>query len=83
MTPAFVIAKKRDGGTLSAVEIRAFIAGYVDGSVPDYQMAAIESTLALQAKLPLVTPAGAPGKVGAGVATPAVPVPATAVGAWI
>ena len=30
-----------------------------------------------------VTPDGKPGKVGSVVATPAVPVPATAVGAWM
>ncbi len=35
-----LIEKKRDGGALSAGEIRALIAGYVRGEVPDYQMAA-------------------------------------------
>ena len=35
-----IIVKKRDGGTLSADEIGWLIAGYVDGRVPDYQMAA-------------------------------------------
>ncbi len=35
-----LIAKKRDGGELSAGEIGQLIGGYVGGSVPDYQMAA-------------------------------------------
>jgi pyrimidine-nucleoside phosphorylase len=41
MTPGLIIAKKRDGGTLTAQEIQEFISGYVDGSVPDYQTAAL------------------------------------------
>ncbi len=36
-----IIAKKRDGGTLSREEIRFAVNGYVDGSVPDYQMSAL------------------------------------------
>ncbi len=35
-----IIAKKRDGEALSREEIRWLIGAYVDGSVPDYQMAA-------------------------------------------
>ncbi len=35
-----LIRKKRDGGELSAAEIRYFIQGYVRGDIPDYQMAA-------------------------------------------
>lgn len=35
------IRRKRDGGALSADDLRALITGYVDGSVPDYQMSAM------------------------------------------
>ncbi len=36
-----LIAKKRDGGTLSTEEIRWMIRGYTDGEIPDYQMSAM------------------------------------------
>ena len=36
-----VIAKKRDGGMLTREEIAFAVNGYVDGSVPDYQMSAL------------------------------------------
>jgi len=35
-----IIAKKRDGGELSAEEIKTLVDGYVDGSVPEYQVSA-------------------------------------------
>lgn len=40
MHPASLIAVKRDGGTLSRAQIEFLIAGYVAGSIPDYQMSA-------------------------------------------
>ncbi|MCF7915727.1 MAG: thymidine phosphorylase [Spirochaetaceae bacterium] len=36
-----LIEKKRNGGRLAAEEIQFFVDGYVDGSVPDYQAAAM------------------------------------------
>src|SRR5215468_5357334 len=41
MLPVQLIRKKRDGGALDDAEIRAFIAGVTDGSLPDYQVAAM------------------------------------------
>ena len=41
MLPVQLIRKKRDGGALDDAEIRAFIAGVTDGSIPDYQGAAM------------------------------------------
>ncbi len=35
-----IIAKKRDGGELSLEEIKSLVDGYVDGSVPEYQVSA-------------------------------------------
>ena len=40
MTPLEVIARKRDGEEHSPEEIRFLLQGYLDGSIPDYQMAA-------------------------------------------
>ncbi len=36
-----LIMKKRNGGTLSDEEIDFMVAGYTDGSIPDYQMSAM------------------------------------------
>ena len=43
-----IIARKRDGLTLSPDEIRWLIAGFTDGSVPDYQMAAFAMAVFLR-----------------------------------
>ena len=40
MQASEIIARKRDGRALDAAEIRAFIAAYTRGDVPDYQAAA-------------------------------------------
>ncbi|HET9622436.1 MAG TPA: thymidine phosphorylase, partial [Kofleriaceae bacterium] len=41
MLPVQLVRKKRDGGALADAEIRAFIAGVTDQSIPDYQVAAM------------------------------------------
>jgi len=41
MTPYELIRAKRDGASVSADALRAFLSGYVRGEVPDYQMAAL------------------------------------------
>jgi len=43
-----LISRKRDGGRLDEEEIRALIAGFVDGSVPDYQMSALAMAVFFQ-----------------------------------
>ncbi|MBT8248603.1 MAG: thymidine phosphorylase, partial [Acidimicrobiia bacterium] len=41
MTVVELLERKRDGGTLSAEEIRWLIASYTADEVPDYQMSAM------------------------------------------
>ena len=41
MVPQWIIEKKRDGHVLTAEEIRFFINGYTQGTIPDYQMSAM------------------------------------------
>jgi pyrimidine-nucleoside phosphorylase len=48
LNPVAIIQKKRDGQRLSREEISAFLGGYVRGSVPDYQMAALAMAIFLQ-----------------------------------
>ncbi len=40
MLPQEIIARKRDGKSLSADEIGSFVAGFADGSISDAQIAA-------------------------------------------
>jgi len=48
VTPAELIAKKRDGHELSRDEIAFVIRGFVDGSIPDYQMSALAMAIFFQ-----------------------------------
>ncbi|HEY0253954.1 MAG TPA: hypothetical protein VGC41_20630, partial [Kofleriaceae bacterium] len=41
MLPVQLIRKKRDGAELADDEIRFFVAGITDGSIPDYQISAM------------------------------------------
>ncbi len=48
MTAVELIQRKRDGGRLTAAEIQWLLRAYVDGTVPDYQMAAMAMAIFLQ-----------------------------------
>ena len=52
MIPQWIIEKKRDGLELSEQEIRFFIRGYTDATIPDYQMAALAMAIFLQGMNP-------------------------------
>jgi len=51
------IARKRDGLVLSDEEIQSLISGFVDGSVPDYQMAAFAMAVYFRGMTPAETAA--------------------------
>ena len=48
MVPQWIIESKRDGEALCEQDIRAFIAGYTSGEIPDYQMAALAMAIFFQ-----------------------------------
>ncbi|HMP96468.1 MAG TPA: thymidine phosphorylase, partial [Kiritimatiellia bacterium] len=52
MLPQWIIEKKRDGKALSEEEIRFFIRGYTDGTLPDYQMSALAMAIYFQGMTP-------------------------------
>lgn len=52
MIPQWVIEKKRDGGALDEAEIRTFVAGFTDGTIPDYQMAALAMAILFRGMTP-------------------------------
>ncbi|HMP89747.1 MAG TPA: thymidine phosphorylase [Kiritimatiellia bacterium] len=52
MLPQWLIEKKRDGKALSEEEIRFFIKGYTDGSIPDYQMSALAMAIYFKGMTP-------------------------------
>jgi pyrimidine-nucleoside phosphorylase len=48
MQPLDLIRRKRDGGAFDREQIEAFIAGVTDGTLPDYQAAALLMAIALK-----------------------------------
>jgi pyrimidine-nucleoside phosphorylase len=57
MTPAQIIAKKRDGLPLSREEIEAFVSGFSRGDIADYQMTALAMAIYLRGMSPEETAA--------------------------
>jgi pyrimidine-nucleoside phosphorylase len=47
-----IIMKKRDGGALSRGEIRSFVTGVTDGTMPDYQASALLMAILLRGMTP-------------------------------
>ena len=52
MLPQWIIEKKRDGKALSEEEIRFFINGYTNGTIPDYQMSALAMAIYFKSMTP-------------------------------
>lgn len=55
MVPQWLIEKKRDGLELSETEIRDFMTGYTNETIPDYQMAAMAMAIYLKGMTPKET----------------------------
>ncbi|MCP5489256.1 MAG: thymidine phosphorylase [Verrucomicrobia bacterium] len=55
MVPQWLIEKKRDGLALSETEIRDFMTGYTNETIPDYQMAAMAMAIYLKGMTPQET----------------------------
>jgi pyrimidine-nucleoside phosphorylase len=52
MVPQWIIEKKRDGKPLTEEEIRFFIKGYTENTLPDYQMAALAMAIYFKGMTP-------------------------------
>lgn len=48
MLPQWVIEKKRDGLPLSEDDLRYFVGGFAEGTIPDYQMSALAMAICLR-----------------------------------
>ncbi|MDH3981475.1 MAG: thymidine phosphorylase, partial [Kiritimatiellaceae bacterium] len=55
MLPQWIIEKKRDGAELDTKDIRDFIAGYTEGTIPDYQMSALAMAIYFKGMTPRET----------------------------
>ncbi len=67
MFPQHIIAKKRDGGALSADEIGAFVRGATDGSWADYQLSALLMAIFIRGMDPTETVALTTAMMNSGV----------------
>src|SRR5476649_54328 len=65
--PQHVIAKKRDGGTLTRDEIGSFVTGAVDGSWADYQLSALLMAIFLKGMTPRETGMLTEAMLGSGI----------------
>jgi pyrimidine-nucleoside phosphorylase len=74
-----LIRRKRDGGTLNQAEITAFVAGVTDGTLPDYQVAALLMAILLRGMTPEETAALTDAMVRSGVRMSYPEVPGTPV----
>jgi len=52
MVPQWLIEKKRDGQSLTEEEIKFFIGGFTEGTIPEYQMAAMAMAIYFQGMTP-------------------------------
>lgn len=48
MVPQWIIERKRDGGAVPEADLRAFVAAYAAGELPDYQMSAFAMAVFFQ-----------------------------------
>jgi pyrimidine-nucleoside phosphorylase len=66
VNPTRVIERKRDGLALDPADLRAFLQGYLEGGVPDYQMSALLMAIVFQGLSPDETAVLVETMVGSG-----------------
>jgi pyrimidine-nucleoside phosphorylase len=71
MNPSLIIAKKRDGHTLSREEIAHFVRGFARGEIADYQMSALAMAIYIRGMSPDETAALTDAMLASGERLPA------------